>query len=181
MIEFRPWPKTARLFRDIVITEKIDGTNACVIVEGDEVAAQSRTRIVTPGDDNFGFAKWVTANAESLKQTLGEGYHYGEYWGSGIQRGYGLPKGEKRFSLFNHSRWGEVDLTSVAGLGVVPCLYRGVFDEQKIDIAIFDLRYAGSLASPGFDNPEGVVIYHTASNSTYKVTCKDDEKPKGQP
>ena len=27
-IDFEPWPKTPRLRRDCVITEKIDGTNA---------------------------------------------------------------------------------------------------------------------------------------------------------
>lgn len=39
--EFRPWPKIARLNRDIVITEKIDGTAAAgamfkVTLENDE-------------------------------------------------------------------------------------------------------------------------------------------------
>ena len=39
------------------------------------------------------------------------GRHFGEWWGSGIQRGYGLD--EKTFSLFNAYRWGwlnEADL-----------------------------------------------------------------------
>lgn len=31
-IEFQPWPKIARLNREITITEKIDGTNAAVII-----------------------------------------------------------------------------------------------------------------------------------------------------
>lgn len=29
---FQPWPKTPRLFREIVVTEKIDGTNAQVFI-----------------------------------------------------------------------------------------------------------------------------------------------------
>jgi hypothetical protein len=33
MAEFREWPKTPRLFRTIVVTEKIDGTNAAIHVE----------------------------------------------------------------------------------------------------------------------------------------------------
>lgn len=32
MIGFKEWPKIARLNRPVVITEKIDGTNSCVIV-----------------------------------------------------------------------------------------------------------------------------------------------------
>src|ERR1035437_8585597 len=76
-IEFAPhapghvaFPKIARLNRDIVITEKIDGTNAAIGIvelpqseEGSvmyEVYAQSRNRIITPGKgDHAGFAAWV--------------------------------------------------------------------------------------------------------------------------
>lgn len=80
---FRAWPKTPRLFRDMVITEKIDGTNAAVIVADGKLYAQSRKRIITPDDDNFGFASWVAEHPELVE--LGEGYHYGEWWGKGIQ------------------------------------------------------------------------------------------------
>jgi len=100
-----------------VITEKIDGTNAAIGVvqtgwDGEagavsrphyRVYAQSRTRIITPQSDNMGFAAWVQQHAEVLAQTLGEGLHFGEWWGVGIQRGYGLS--ERRFSLFNTARW----------------------------------------------------------------------------
>ena len=107
MHEFTPWPKTARLFRDIVVTEKLDGTNAAIhISAGYEVAfpdafelkpgeaivdgrlwrlsAQSRKRIITPDNDNFGFAAWVYDNAAELVSLLGEGLHFGEWWGRGI-------------------------------------------------------------------------------------------------
>ena len=30
MHEFVEWPKTKRLFRDIVVTEKLDGTNSAI-------------------------------------------------------------------------------------------------------------------------------------------------------
>jgi hypothetical protein len=57
-VNFQPWPKIPRLHRSIVITEKIDGTNACVVIspDGTEIAAQSRTRVITPEQDNAGFA-----------------------------------------------------------------------------------------------------------------------------
>lgn len=180
--EFKPWPKIPRLNRDIVITEKIDGTNACVIVTLDlEVGAQSRNRVITPESDNYGFAKWVHENQAALSVVLGPGYHYGEWWGSGIQRGYGLPKGEKRFSLFNTSRWEHlVWADDVApGLTVVPVLYEGMYGDWAIDEALNNLNRYGSKANPGFDRPEGLVVFHTASNQVFKVTIDNDEAPKG--
>jgi hypothetical protein len=33
MAEFIAWPKTQRLFRDIIVSEKIDGTNAAIHIE----------------------------------------------------------------------------------------------------------------------------------------------------
>lgn len=189
--EFQPWPKIARLNRDIIITEKIDGTNAAIgITEDGEVYAQSRTRIITPEDDNFGFAKWVADCADSLALALGPGLHFGEWWGSGIQRGYGLS--DKRFSLFNTSRWGplfDIDPNPWAELGldrmgIVPVLYEGDFAgfgyiDFPWDGALDTLRTFGSVAAPGFMKPEGVVVYHTAARTMFKVTLEGDEKPKG--
>ncbi len=179
--EFKPWPKIPRLNREMIITEKIDGTNAAVIVTEDgEVGAQSRNRLITPESDNFGFAKWVYDNAIPLADTLGPGYHYGEWWGSGIQRGYGLPKGEKRFSLFNVSRWKYDEVhEAVPGLDVVPTLYVGGFDTDVIQDCLGDLEWFGSRAYMGFMNPEGVVVFHTAAQQVFKVLIENDEIPKG--
>jgi hypothetical protein len=211
VIEFREWPKIARLNRDIVITEKIDGTNAAVIIEETDglavdrnetafvevdgvyyhVGAQSRKRLITPEDDNFGFARWVHDNTEALASTLGFGHHFGEWWGSGIQRGYGLQKGEKRFSLFNTKRWSKPDevgdrsysarydnTLGVKGLFVVPVLYEGPFSQALIDYNLNFLRDNGSSAQLGFMRPEGIVVYHTAANQMFKVTLEGDEAPK---
>lgn len=212
-MEFKPFPKIARLNRDIVVTEKIDGINAAIGIADEEllacwetgtvmgqsvvvnlpeyagsllVYAQSRNRIITPEDDNSGLARWVRENAVILAATLGAGIHFGEWWGSGIKRGYSLPKGEKRFSLFNTKRWGTpewVQGLSVPGLGVVPVLYQGPFHDGGLtttpwDWALTQLRRHGSAASPGFMRPEGVVVYHTAANSMFKVTLENDEAPK---
>lgn len=134
-IEFKPWPKTPRLFRSILITEKIDGTNAAVIITSDgTVAAQSRNRLVTPGKltDNYGFARWVEENADELRDVLGTGHHYGEWYGSGIGRNYGLTNGDKRFALFNVNRYQNVPhLDRVPGLDVVPVL--GRIDSMETD------------------------------------------------
>lgn len=212
---FVEFPKIARLSREIIVTEKIDGTNAQVCIaelandaaipahslgvfdHGGKLhylAAGSRTKWITPKDDNHGFAAWVARNFDQLKK-LGPGRHFGEWWGSGIQRGYGLPKGEKRLSLFNVVRWclhGETPQRIPTGdprvekyqdvlpacVGLVPMLYRGAFDSEEIENTLEVLRIKGSAAAPGFMKPEGVVVFHTAANIGFKRTLEKDDVPK---
>jgi hypothetical protein len=176
-MEFREFPKIPRLRREVVVTEKIDGTNACVVIpeDGSGVFAQSRNRIITPEADNFGFAAWVRDNAEALK-ALGFGYHYGEWYGRGIGRNYGLT--DRRFALFNAGRWTAETVPSI--VSVVPVLAKGVGLDAQTDAAMARLRSEGSVAVPGFMNPEGVIVYHVASRSLYKVTCEKDDEWKGK-
>ncbi len=194
-LEFQEFPKIARLSRDIIITEKIDGTNAqLLITEDGDLIIGSRTRWITPQDDNAGFARWVEGNKDELLK-LGAGRHFGEWWGSGIQRGYGLLKGEKRLSLFNVGRWALYGtepkriLTTdpriekyqdvlPEGISLVPELYRGEFDTQKINEVLEDLEKNGSYASKGFMKPEGIVVFHIAGNVGFKKTIEKDEVPK---
>lgn len=174
--EFRPWPKITRKNRSVVVTEKIDGTNACVVVTDDgRVFAQSRTRFVTPESDNYGFAKWVKDREAELRDGLGHGYHYGEWMGQGIQRGYGLK--ERRFYLFNAGRWGA-NQTPPECCHVVPILGIGFEKDGIAERCLEDLRANGSRITPGF-RAEGIVIYHTASGNYTKVTIDNDESPKG--
>lgn len=191
--EFIEFKKIPRLSRNMIITEKIDGTCGCVFIgEDGEFLVGSRSRWITPEIDNHGFAKWAHENKDGL-MSLGPGRHFGEWWGSGIQRGYGLPKGEKRFSLFNVTRWclygtvpepiptGDPRITKMQDVlpkcvGLVPILYQGgLFSLAEIDLALERLIDFGSMASQGFMNPEGVVIYHIAGNLMFKKTIKGDE------
>lgn len=175
--EFQPFPKISRRNRVVVITEKLDGTNGIVhIGETGVVTAGSRTRWITPEKDNAGFAAWVAANAEDLRK-LGPGYHYGEWWGQGIRRRYGMT--EKLFSLFNVGRWSEPD-SRPACCHVVPVILAGFEKDGIVDVALRSLIEKGSYAAPGFMNPEGIVIFHTASQALQKVTIEKDEAPKGQ-
>ena len=175
--EFAPFPKIPRYSRECVVTEKIDGTNAQIVVHPDgTVRAASRRRWITPDSDNFGFAAWVEANRDDLRR-LGPGRHYGEWWGLGIQRGYGLF--ERRFSLFNVHRWN--DETAPKCCHVVPLIHIGPFGTATVETAMDRLRLHGSAAAPGWKEPEGVVIYHQASGHLYKKLLVDDDKPKGNP
>ena len=177
LAEFQPFPSIARLNREWIASEKIDGTNALVYVDEEgHVRAGSRSKWITRENDNFGFARWVEANSNELTK-LGPGYHYGEWWGSGIQRGYGLT--EKRFSLFNSHRWSD-DSVRPACCGVVPVLARGVKVGMVEDVAIVALQELGSIVAPGFMRPEGIVLFHAASGQLFKVTLEKDEQPKGQ-
>jgi hypothetical protein len=193
MNDFRPFPKMARLSREIIVTEKIDGTNAQICIDAIELDEQnipagsiiferdgaayamrvgSRRRWITPSDDNFGFAAWAWDNVKELGK-LGPGVHFGEWWGQGIQRNYGMDK--KVFSLFNVDRWGH---TRPECCELVPVLYRGMFCEPVIYDCLDKLEMYGSEASHGFMDPEGIIVWHTAANIGFKKTIKDDDVPK---
>lgn len=178
--EFQPFPKVPRLNRGVVVTEKIDGTNAAIhVTEEGQVFAGSRNRWITTKDDNHGFARWVEEHAIEIAHGLGPGTHFGEWWGSGVQRGYGLTKGEKRFSLFNTARWNH-ETPPPECCNVVPVLaVLALFDTSTIRHLLAELEAAGSQAAPGFMDPEGIVIYHAASRSLFKATLHGDEVPKG--
>jgi len=163
-IEFRGFPKIPRLSREILITEKIDGTNAHIYIgKTGEFLAGSRKRWLTPEYDNYGFAKWANIHKDELLM-LGPGHHFGEWWGKGIQRGYNIH--EQRFSLFNVQLCND-KIPSCCR--VVPILYRGVFDTNRIQETLDKLRDLGSVAEPGFMRPEGIIINSCAVNYSTSI------------
>ena len=176
LVEFEGFPKIHRLSRNVVITEKIDGTNAQVcITEDGQFLTGSRNRWITPENDNCGFSRWSHENKEELLK-LGPGRHFGEWYGSGIQRRYGLD--EKRFSLFDSLRWNSDNIPKCCH--IVPILYNDIWIAGIEERCIEFLRTFGSVAVPGFSDPEGIVIFHVAGRCLFKKTLKNDEKAKGQ-
>lgn len=199
-VPFVPFPKVPRLSRQVVVSEKIDGSNGQVFIrpmtdtDGLEfgidtqvdidgisalIRAGSRNRWLSHGggaEDNFGFAQWVYVHAHALTG-LGFGHHYGEWMGHGVQHGYGLSKGDRRFYLFNTSRWTD-NANRPPCCHVVPILHRGPFDTRNIDDLLVYLKNYGSFVVPGFMQPEGIVVYHEASGHLYKKTCEYDDEPK---
>jgi hypothetical protein len=205
--EFHAFNKIPRLSRDIILTEKLDGTCSLVYIdENNLIYAGSKERWLwgEPQEeihnDNHGFAHWVKENKDELKQ-LGRGYHYGEFLGQGIQRSYGLK--EKRFYLFNVGRW--VDYRNIPCgqfpreyeefylrelkekkqnpklefcpecCYLVPILYEGSFDMERIILELNSLEEFGSKAIPGFKPAEGLIVFHTAGKYLFKKTIIDDD------
>ncbi len=162
--ELQAWPKIPRWQNEsYVITEKIDGTNGCIIITEDgDIFAQSRSKILdeTKSGDNFGFCKWVIGNKDELL-SLGVGYHFGEWWGMGIQRNYGLK--ERVFSLFNV--WHD---------SIPECVRKVPVIEKTLERSIGRLTVMGSIAAPGFDKPEGLVLAATQNRGVrYKYIINE--------
>lgn len=137
-MDFQAWPKTPRLFRDIVITEKIDGTNAAINIqkydtksppegdncnafahvsgEGDEmycVGAQSRNRLIFPagwdGNNNADNAGFARW-VDQNAQRLYDLLGPGRHYGEWWGRSVGrkYDMNHNIFSLFNTNKWGEI-------------------------------------------------------------------------
>lgn len=175
------WPSIPRLYRNVIITEKIDGTNAAIgVLDDGTVYAQSRTRVISISDDNYGFAHWVHQNGDEISKLLGPGLHFGEWYGSGINRGYGLEKGEKRFALFNVKRWRDEPLP--LGVETVPVLFEGVFTDYLVQACLDNLDEDGSRITTArgepFDRPEGIVLFFTQPQISFKITLENDQMSK---
>lgn len=233
-MNFEAFEKIPRWSREVCITEKIDGTNAqilvtercmfaddnawmaerekegAIIVETDKYSrvlrAGSRSRYLTEHQDNYGWWKWVYEHRDELAW-LGLGRHFGEWWGMGIQRRYGLS--ERRFSLFNAVRWPADKRPPCCH--TVPILYRGTLFGTTIDEVMDALKTGGSAAAKErsvegkgravvsemdsvthgllgtvresetiepFLDPEGIIIYHTGSSQYFKKTFVGDQEGK---
>lgn len=172
--ELKPYGKTNRLKgMEVTITEKLDGTNGCIFIEGDKIGAQSRNRMLQVGkvdgkdNDNFGFASWVHNNREELFK-LGDGYHYGEWCGPGIQKN---PMGmeQKEFFLFNTFRPVE---TLPQVVRQVPIVYQGSFQGEDHVLELVE-----KLTEEREYKPEGVIVYFHDFRTVVKFTA-DGNQPK---
>jgi hypothetical protein len=198
-VGFIKWPSTPRFHKGLTITEKIDGTNACIRILDGTVTTQSRKRLITPDDDNFGFARWAYDNAGALTDVLGYGVHFGEWFGEGIQKN---PLGieGKRFALFSPWKFNDTEKERIENSGLVefvPVLFEGQADEWTIPHTIENLRIYGSRVHgaasytrevfPGEDGSyevsacaEGVIVWHRETQQKYKILLEQDAIHKGQ-
>jgi len=81
---------------------KLHGTNASVRLKAGEVVAQSRSRLISPQDDNEGFAKFVQEHMEYFKSIPASNHTiFGEWCGSGIMSGTAINQiKHKIFAVF---------------------------------------------------------------------------------
>lgn len=107
--------------RTYIGTVKLHGSNAGITVLDGEISYRSRSRFLTPEDDNHGFAKHMAAHHEdvcSLMLPLGDATVFGEWCGAGIQKGVGISAEQKMFVVFAAKVGGE--WIDVKRLGNVP-------------------------------------------------------------
>lgn len=190
---FKSWPKTTRLYSDVIITEKIDGTNCAIIfgetpyglgageyteggglvIDGREavINTQSRNQLCTPSKDHMGFATWAYDNADALFDVLGFGYHYGEWTIHGVDK--------PMFFLFNTYRWTDKisKLQSAnSQLSVVPVLYEGKYSTEVVENTLEFLRIHGSQVTKSV--PEGVCVYFHDNKTVFKAYTNLKKKRK---
>jgi RNA ligase len=172
-MEFKPFSKIPRWSKQLaIVTEKIDGTNASIYIgPNGEMLVGSRNRWITPEQDNYGFAAWAYEHKSELLM-LGPGHHFGEWWGLGIQRNYGLK--EKRFSVFNTMRWGANNVLPTC-YQPAPVLKQVMLKDLNVDEVMENLKSTGSIAAPGFMKPEGIIIYLPHTDVLFKKTFEKDE------
>ena len=179
--EFKKFPKIFRLYEQpIVVTEKIDGTNGLIYIhkESNTIMAGSRKRWITTSDDNYGFARFVENNRDELIEKLGDGYHYGEWWGQGIQRHYNMD--HRVFSLFNVSRWSE-DRVRPSCCDVVPEFPEyGIKSLSELNYLFDSLKSENSLAASKyklyFSPIEGLMVYFKNSDRYEKIIFDESKK-----
>lgn len=200
-----------------VISEKIDGTNGLIQIDYkydwngqryDDHLVQfgSRNRYITTTDDNAGFANYFTPHIASIC-TLAESlinygdndnpkqdwpiYIYGEWFGKGIQRGYGLD--EKYFMPFSSFYAEHMIKAGIPNIMMPNIMYTGKFSLEVVDNCMNRLTSGGfHTLITNYDYPEGVVIYFPKYNFRLKQTFEGskwernitkpehDKKPKFQ-
>lgn len=185
MSEFIPYPSIKRGldFGWMVITEKVDGTNAMFIIENKQIVligshkepkkmvndprwvkqfenAPDKERLLAeePRKTHYGFAGWIEDHKEELCAKLNDGTYYGEWYGPGINKNRDYNLTEKRFAFFQAHKWTDPRRPRVSGSDVVPILYIGSISTEACERAMEKLAKEGSQIAPGFMNPEGVVI-----------------------
>jgi hypothetical protein len=177
--EDRPTWADTPLSKVVAVVNLSSQEGSQTVVKQHWVGAQSRTRLITPGDDNHGFAQWVSENAATLVRDLGPGRHYGEWWGRGVNRNYGLD--HRRFSLFNTEKWtARRPFFQTDQLDVVPVIEPYDWRDgqstwtELARYAARELQQDGSRAAPGFSKPEGICVFHPHSRQVYKYTLDGD-------
>ena len=159
-----------------VISEKIDGTNGLIEINETNVRFGSRNRYISFSDDNAGFANFFKDYEARFKDaakdiTTDKSYPlriYGEWFGRGIQRGYGLKdKFFMPFSSFYSEKLIEYQVPNVITPNI---MYTGKFSMEVVDTCMQQLKLNGSGVVKDYKQPEGIVIFFPKYNFRLKET-----------
>jgi len=132
---------------------KLDGTNAGVQIFSDgRVAAQSRTQIITPDNDNMGFANWVDRNIEFFSN-LASSEHltiFGEWCGKGVQKRTAISKIDRKVFVIFAIQSGGVN-GQIAKLEIDPEKIRDLVPKHP---DLFILPFYGDTIPLNFSDKE---------------------------
>lgn len=202
MSGFRKWPSIGTFARveldgmDIAYRAKVKlhGTNAAIRIDPDgTVTAQSRSRDITPEDDNAGFAAWVAeldrgvslCPLQCVAEDHGTVVIYGEWCGPGIQKGSAINRIPHRifavFAVYVDGFYevdpGEIDLLIGGSDDLIPIPWhtglmqtsdRQAFaDDVTAIVDVVDKVCPFTLDAFGIAGPgEGVVMYPHTTDGT---------------
>ncbi len=130
MEEFIKYPKTPRLFREIIVTEKLDGENTTMY--NDHIHARSLNSGSHPTRD------WVKGLWGNIKYLLDEDFRI---CGENMYGKHTIHYKNLKSYFYVISMWQEdtclswestVEMCNLMELTHVPVLYRGVFDYDQI-------------------------------------------------
>jgi tRNA-binding EMAP/Myf-like protein len=139
---------------------KVDGTNGAIHAlpahdgRGGRFAAQSRTRLLAPDDDNYGFAAWAHGAAAELcaglHARIGRAVVYGEWCGRGIQKRTAISRVERNVFAVFAVQLGDPARESTR-LVVEPGRLRAMLPEHP---DVFVLPWHGDAVELDFADPE---------------------------
>lgn len=155
-------------------TVKLHGTNAGIgyRFDTDFLWAQSRERVITPDDDNAGFARFVEDNKEFFKDFCAhlcaqyrtmEVMLFGEWAGGNIQSGVALSQLPKQFYIFAAKAFKS---TYVDGNGDIVKVWetcettRGNYNDREVEgipfKAIWDINFPVYEVEIDFSKPSAI-------------------------
>ncbi len=206
MLTFEEWPKIPRYKKELIITEKIDGTNGCVAIEHlstPELLEHARDNLGKPkgpvaivsGANDGDFAQALYAGSRNRwldTSKTGDNFGFAKWveqnaealvdLGPGRHFGEWYGAGIQRGYDLHERRFVLFNAgrwtaeTLPACCKVVPVLAQG-HDVSPHQVLEL-LRDTGSVAVPRYPKPEGIIIFHTASRQLYKQLLENDDKPK---
>lgn len=149
---------------------KLHGTNAGIRIENDgQLVGQKRSSDVAIGNDNAGFAQWLSTVEYSDAYNEAAPIFCGEWAGPGVQNGDAVAQiGSKKFFVFAVGQIGEFEVTEdgekVMRTGIIDIVLEPKDIQDIVDIAFGD-------------NPDIIVLpWYTAPVTVNMMDQEDAQK-----